>query len=435
VGPPQPRFIWGVATSAFQIEGATRADGRGESIWDRFCLRPGAISDGSDARDACDHYHRVDADLDLLSELGVDAYRFSIAWPRLYPDGDERLNHHGLDFYSRLVDGLLARGIEAHLTLYHWDLPQALQDQGGWHSRAMLGRFASFAAMVARCLGDRLESIATLNEPWVVATLGHERGAFAPGIRSRAHATQVAHHLLVAHGMGLDAIRAENPGLRAGIVLNLSPCHPARADCASMVAAARTEDGLLNRWYLDALLRGNYPPDVLANLGADAPRTLPGDAAQIRRPMDFLGINYYTRSVAGDDPTRTCERTAMGWEIYPDGLCETLLRVSREYAPPPMYVMENGCALADQFRSGRIEDGARIDFLRDHVAAVHRARRGGADVRGYFAWSLLDNFEWSWGLSQRFGLYHVDFRTFERTAKDSAIWYREMIAAQRFGPG
>jgi len=429
-----PGFVWGVATSAYQIEGASAADGKGESIWDEFCRRPGVIADGRSGEVACDHYHRMDADLDLLTELAVGAYRFSISWPRVQPAGSGALNEAGLAFYERLVDGLLRRNIKPYATLYHWDLPAALQHgQGGWAARDTAFRFMEYAAIVARRLGDRLASIATHNEPWVTATLGHEFGLFAPGVRNRAIATQVSHHCLLSHGLAAQAIRAVRGDIPVGIVLNLSPITQATPSGAD-VAQAALEDGLLVRWYMDALLKGNYPDDVLRHLGADAPRVEPGDLALIAGPLDFLGVNYYYPTVAhAGKPTSPAapgaSTTDMGWEVAPASLTGLLARLARDYRLPPLMITENGAAYRDRVENGRVEDEARRQYLESHVRAAADAIERGVDLRGYFVWSLLDNFEWASGYDKRFGLYYVDYATQARIAKRSAAWYGALMRA------
>jgi beta-glucosidase len=424
-------FVWGVATSAFQIEGAAHVDGRGDSIWDEFCRRPGAIRDGSNGERACDHYHRFAADLDLIAELGVTDYRFSISWPRVQPLGVGAWNEAGFAFYDRLLAGLASRGIAAHVTLYHWDLPQALQAHGGWANRGTVQAFADYALEVARRFGDRVASLVTHNEPWVVATLGHEVGTFAPGEKSRRLATQVAHHLLLSHGLALRELRASGCKVPLGIVLNQSPIHAA-TDCAADRDKMRLEDGLLVRWYMDALLLGRYPADVLAHLGDDAPSVGAADMALIMQPLDFIGINYYTRGLAVSGardesvaPTRPL--TDMGWEVYPEGLAELLLRLDADYSLPPLYIMENGAAYRDQAIDGRVADPERIAYLEAHVAALADARDAGVDVRGYFVWSLLDNFEWADGYSKRFGIVYIDYATERRVVKDSGYWYRDFL--------
>lgn len=428
-----PNFCWGVATSAAQIEGD--AAGRGASVWDQFCATPGKIKDGSDITVACDHVHRYTEDVALMAWMGLDAYRFSIAWPRVQPLGRGAWNDAGFAFYDRLIDTLLGRGIAPHATLYHWDLPQALQDQqGGWLARDTAARFADYAAEVAHRFGSRLASLATHNEPWCTATLGYETGQFAPGHRDRREAFQVSHHLLLSHGLALQAMRSQSR-CKLGIVLNHTPPHAAENTEADR-RAARLADGLTVRWYADPLFFGHYPADVLAHLGADAPRTHTGDAATIAQPLDWLGVNYYTRDwVSTRQPKVPVPGregfTDMGWEIHPQTLTQHLLRLQREYAPPPMLITENGMACADTLHQGRVQDGARIAYLRSHLQAVARAVELGADVAGYFYWSMLDNFEWDSGYNKRFGLVHVDYATQQRTPKDSAHWYRDFIAGQR----
>jgi beta-glucosidase len=424
-------FVWGVATSAFQIEGAATLDGKGESIWDRFCAQAGTIADNSNGLVACDHYHRCEADLDLIKSLGVDAYRFSVSWPRVQAAGHGAWNEAGLAFYERLVDGLLARGIKPYLTLNHWDLPQALQDVGGWAARDTVHRFVDYASVVAARLGDRVAAITTHNEPWVIAVLGHETGIFAPGIKSRATAMQVSHHLMLSHGLALQSLRAQGCKSSLGIVLNLSPVVPASADAAD-VAQARLADGQSVRWYMDPLFKGAYPQDVLDHLGADAPQMQAGDLAHIHTPMDFLGVNYYTRSVvsaAGPWDVKRSGRalTDMGWEIYPEGLTELLLRLHRDYRVPPMYIKENGAAFVDHLVDGQVHDSDRTAYIAHHIAAVAEALAQGVPMAGYMVWSLLDNFEWASGYQKRFGIVHVDYATQRRTPKASALWYRDFL--------
>ena len=426
-----PDFVWGVATSAFQIEGAAAEDGKGPSIWDDFCRVQGVIADASNGNIACDHYHRWSDDLDLLASLGVGAYRFSVSWPRVRPGGAGAWNPKGLDFYERLVDGLLERGIQPYLTLNHWDLPAELQATGGWGNRDTTQRFVEYALGVDTRLGDRVKAITTHNEPWVIAVLGHKRGVFAPGIKSRAVAMQVAHHLLLSHGMALNALRAQGCKAKLGIVLNLSPMHPATTS-AQDLAKTELEDGLLLRWYLDPLFKGRYPTDVLEHLGPDVPLVQHGDMATIATPMDFLGINYYSRSVVSatrpwDVHQSGREVTEMGWEVYPEGLTELLLRVHHDYPVPPIYVTENGGAFKDECINGRVHDPLRTDYIARHIAAVAEAIRQGVPMAGYMVWSLLDNFEWASGYAKRFGIVHVDYATQRRTLKDSALWYRTFL--------
>jgi beta-glucosidase len=427
------QFVWGVATSAFQIEGATRTDGRGLSVWDVFCTQPGVIADGSNGDIACDHYHRWEQDLELVADMGVNAYRFSISWPRVQPDGQGAWNEAGFAFYDRLLTRLQELGVQAHVTLNHWDLPQALQEQSGWEVRSTCDHFVRYAREVARRFGDRLTSICTHNEPWVIAVLGHQHGVFAPGLRSQASAIQVAHHLLLSHGMALKALRADRVRVDMGIVLNLSPIYPA-SEAEADVRKAILDDGLNARWYIDPLLLGRYPVDVLEHLGADAPKVLPGDMELIAQPLDFLGVNYYTRNFSSSgnpwDVKSTGNKvTDMGWEVYPEGLTELLCRLHRDYTLPTMLVTENGAAFKDAVENGQVEDVDREDYIRNHIAATLKAREQGVPVQGYFAWSLLDNFEWASGYDKRFGLVHVDYVTQQRTPKRSARWYRGFLKA------
>jgi beta-glucosidase len=441
-------FLWGTATAAFQIEGAWDEDGRGPSIWDRFAEAPGNIADGSNARAACDHYHRYEADFDLARELSTGAYRFSVSWPRILPAGTGPVNPRGLAFYDRLVDALLARGIRPFATLYHWDLPQPLQDRGGWASRATADAFMDYADLVTRRLGDRVKDWMTHNEPWVAAFVGHLFGAHAPGLRDLRTALAAAHCILLSHGRAVPAIRANVPGARVGIVHNLEWVEPASPREEDVAAAAR-HDGAFNRWFLDAVFRGRYPEDMLSWYGEDAPEVKPGDLEAIAAPTDFLGVNYYTRRVMAHDPGGRADRHGFlaarqvywpfvprahfeEWEIAPEGLYRTLLRVSREYRPACMYVTENGTSLPDApGPDGTVHDPVRTRYLARHAAAVHQAIADGADVRGYFLWSLLDNFEWGFGFTKRFGIVWVDFQTQKRIVKDSGRWYAQ--AARKNG--
>lgn len=436
-------FVWGVATSAPQIEGGVHEDGRGESIWDRFAAEPKRIADGSDPSVACDHYHRWRGDIDLMRWLGVGAYRFSVAWPRILPEGRGAANSAGLDFYDGLVDALLENGIRPFVTLYHWDLPQPLQDAGGWGVRTTAEAFVEYTAAVTKRLGDRVHHWITHNEPWCVAHLGHEDGEHAPGHRDPAESLRAAHHVLLSHGWALDAIRENSPGAEAGIVLNLVPVYPASADERDR-DAARWFDGFFNRWYLEPLFCARYPEDAIADRIRGEridPRGLPfverGDLESISKPLDFLGLNYYSRVVmrSGDSgipvaaPMVPREAlTDMGWEVFPEGLYEMLVRIDREYKPPKIYITENGAAYTDEAGAdGRVADSRRIDYLRGHVAAAHRALAAGVPLGGYFVWSLLDNFEWAHGYTKRFGLCAVDYATQARTPRDSAFWYRDVL--------
>ena len=427
-------FVWGVATSAFQIEGASDADGKGPSVWDTFCKLPGAIADSSDGTVACEHYLRYEQDLDMIAKLGVNAYRFSASWPRVQAAGSGAWNAKGLDFYERLVDGLLARGVAPYLTLNHWDLPQALQDKGGWANRDTVHRFVDYALGMHTRLGDRVASIATHNEPWVMSVLGHETGIFAPGIKSRATAMQVAHHLMLSHGMAMRALREAGCKASLGIVLNLAPIEPATESAADR-AKARLEDGRLVRWYMDPLFKGTYPADVLEHLENDGPVVQPGDMDIIRTPMDFLGINYYSRSVASagepwDVHKSGLETTEMDWEVYPQGLTALLLRLHQDYPVPAMFITENGGAFKDPVVDGKVHDADRTRYLQQHIQAVADAMQQGVNMGGYMVWSLMDNFEWASGYAKRFGIVHVDYATQKRTLKDSALWYQQFLTEQ-----
>ncbi len=437
-------FVWGVATASYQIEGAVDEDGRGPSIWDTFASTPGNIDDGATGAVACDHYHRWEQDLDLMKRLGLNGYRFSIAWPRVIPSGDGAVNQAGLDFYERLVDGLLERGIAPFATLYHWDLPQPLQDAGGWPQRGTVDAFVAYADAVTRRLGDRVAFYATMNEPWCASFLGYVLGQHAPGLRDHRLGLRASHHLLLAHGSAMEVLRANAPGSRHGIVLNLNPAHPASQAPADRAAAERF-DGFFNRWFLDPLLRGSYPDDAWRGYGDAVPTIEDGDLATISRPLDFLGVNYYSRAIVADDanvpwpavrglpPKGT--PTEMGWEVYPQGLTELLLRLQREYELPPIYLTENGAAYRDELKNGSVDDSERVSFLEQHIAALHEAMVHGVDVRGYFAWSLMDNFEWGHGFEKRFGLVYVDYETQARIPKRSASWYAGLIAQQRGAKG
>ncbi|MEV4007770.1 GH1 family beta-glucosidase [Actinomadura sp. NPDC049753] len=436
-----PDFAWGAATSAYQVEGAVAEDGRAPSIWDSFCRVPGAIAGGDTGDVACDHYHRWPADLALMAELGLRAYRFSIAWPRVLPAGGGPVNAAGLAFYDRLVDALLAAGIEPHPTLYHWDLPQELQDRGGWPSRDTAERFAEYASVVAAALGDRVTSWATLNEPVCAAWIGHLEGAMAPGVADIRAAVPAAYHLLLAHGLGVQAVRAAAPGARVGVVNLLTDCEPG-GEGERDAAAARREDGHHNRWWLDPIHGRGLPADMIEVYGVEPP-VRPGDLEAIAAPLDWLGVNYYRRSVTVDDPggppPRTRQitppgtpRTGMDWEIHPDRLAKVLVRVTEDYAPRSVMVTENGAAYADTVTpGGAVHDAERTAYLEAHLSACAAAIRAGVPLDGYFAWSLLDNFEWAYGYAQRFGLVHVDFATQERRVKDSGRRYAEIIRAHR----
>ena len=460
-GPFPNGFLWGAATSAYQIEGGAHDDGRGASIWDVFSVQPGCTNRGDTGDIACDHYHRLEEDLDLMRELGLRAYRFSIAWPRVQPSGQGRPNEPGLDFYRRLVDGLLERDITPMVTLYHWDLPQALQELGGWESRDTADRFAEYAGIVADALGDRLRRWITLNEPWVAAWLGYGVGLHAPGIVSLRAAATAHHHLLLAHGMATQALRSRLAAdHEIGIALNMAQVYPA-SEHPDDVAAASIADSQLNRSFADPVFRGSYPDDIgpfSAVWYEPGGPVRSGDLAAISTPIDFLGINSYHPRTGGAPSRVSSElrgdilgrsdtamafgmeiieverpgvpKTAMGWPIVPGALTDLLVRVHHDYPGVPVYITENGAACDDYLPpEGVVADTERIAYLDTHIRAVAAAITAGAEVRGYFVWSLFDNFEWSFGYSQRFGIVYVDFPSSARVPKVSAHWYRELIQA------
>lgn len=436
----------GTATSSYQIEGAIHEDGRGPSIWDVYCTQPGAIDDGSSGAEACDHYHRWADDIALMAELGMESYRFSIAWPRIQPEGRGRVEDRGLAFYDRLVDGLLAAGIEPVPTLYHWDLPQALQDEGGWPDRDTAGRFADYAHIVAERLGDRVTRWATLNEPWCTSHLGYHAGAHAPGHTDAAEAMAAAYTLLRAHHLADAAIRAAASGAEVGAALNVTTIHP-RSDSEGDADAARALDAVRNRWWLDGIINGTVPTDAVAawEAAGGTPDMRDGDLSG-QRP-DWLGINYYYSETVSSSPEGTqplpdacCAParsvvptpplTAMGWPMDPAAFADLLRRVHREWGPLPLVITENGAAFDDPpVTAGRVEDPDRMAYLSDHLSAMADAIDDGVPVEGYLAWSFMDNFEWARGYVKRFGIVHVDYDTQVRTPKDSARWYAELVAA------
>jgi beta-glucosidase len=437
-------FIWGAATASYQIEGAVAEDGRGESIWDRFSHTPGKVVNGDTGDAAADHYHRTAEDIALMRELGLGAYRFSLAWPRILPAGTGAVNERGLDFYDRLVDDLLAAGITPFVTLYHWDLPQALQERGGWANRDTVTAFRRYTEVVARRLGDRVRYWITHNEPWVAAFLGNLYGVHAPGLTDLPTALAVAHHLLLSHGEAVPVFRAHGtPETQVGITLNLNHVDSA-SDSAPDRAAAQRMDSGLNRWFLDPVFRGEYPADALADfaaLGAKPP-IQDGDLARIAVPIDFLGVNNYFRSLIqagpkgdGTDDIHNVKApgahyTAMGWEVYPDGLRKLLVRLHHDYQPAALYITENGAAYDDVLTAeDTVHDPERVAYLRDHLRAARQAIAEGAPLRGYFVWSLLDNFEWAQGYAKRFGVIYVDYPTQRRIMKDSGRYYAEVIRA------
>ncbi|MFE6267434.1 GH1 family beta-glucosidase [Streptomyces goshikiensis] len=434
-------FAWGTATSAYQIEGAVEEDGRAPSIWDTFSRTPGTIDGGDTGDTACDHYHRWREDIALMRGLGADAYRFSVAWPRVVPGGDGPVNPKGLDFYDRLVDGLLAAGITPCVTLYHWDLPQALQDRGGWPERATAEHFASYAGLVAERLGDRVTRWTTLNEPLCSAWIGHLEGRMAPGLTDLTAAVRASYHLLLGHGLATRAIRAAAPGAEIGIVNNLSTIEPAGFGEADRAAAVRM-DGHVNRWWLDPVHGRGFPADMREVYGVDLPER-PGDCAAIAAPLDWTGLNYYFPQTVTADPGGPAPyarqiarpgvpRTGMGWEIDASGIETLLMRLTEDYGARRILVTENGSSYPDTVGpGGAVHDPARAHYLTAHLAACARAARRGAPLAGYYAWSLLDNFEWAYGYDKRFGLVHVDYATQRRTVKTSGRRYAEVIAAHR----
>jgi beta-glucosidase len=448
-------FLWGAATAAYQVEGGVAEGGRGASIWDTFSHTPGLVTGGDTGDVAADHFHRWREDVALMARLGLQSYRFSVAWPRVQPDGSGDPNQEGLDFYRRLVDELRSYDIEPWITLYHWDLPQPLQDAGGWPARDTAARFAAYAEIVHRALGDRVSYWTTMNEPWCSAFLGYGSGAHAPALSDPRSAIRASHHLLLGHGLAVQAIRSAAPAAEIGITLNLYAVTSATRS-APDADAARRIDGLQNRWFLDPLLEGSYPQDVLADLGdlVDHDLVRPDDLRVIGQPLDLLGINYYTRHtvragaelssgpsafpgseqvefVHGDAPV-----TDMGWDVDPAGLVEVLGRVHGQAGSLPLYVTENGAAFPDEVTAdGAVHDVERTAYLRSHLRACHRAIESGVPLRGYFVWSLMDNFEWAYGYSKRFGIVHVDYSTQRRTRKDSALFYAAVLRDGRLPSG
>ncbi len=438
--PFPSNFLWGAATASYQIEGAALEDGRSECIWTRFSHTPGKVKNGDTGDVACDHYHRYPQDIELMQSLGLRGYRFSISWPRVLPGGTGAINTAGLDFYDRLVDGLLSVGIMPAATLYHWDLPQVLEDRGGWTNAEIVNWFADYTEIVTKRLGDRVKFWMTLNEPWCTAFLGYHLGVHAPGITDEKMAYRAAHHTMLAHAAAVPIIRANSLHAQVGIALNLAPQTPA-TDHPEDVRLARRADAYQNRWFLDAVFKGSYPPDLVEDLQARG--ILDGldisPVSGVNLPLDFLGVNYYMRFFVAHDPDQPgrftspfppgTPMTAMDWEIYPQGMADMLLRVTREYNPPPMYITENGAAFAepDHVEGDVLEDPHRVDFLRTYFAAAEDAIAQGAPLAGYFVWSLLDNFEWAEGYTKRFGIVHVDFETQKRTPKRSAHYLRDVI--------
>ncbi|NDJ54410.1 MAG: beta-glucosidase [Chloroflexi bacterium] len=439
-------FVWGTATSAYQIEGGIAEGGRGASIWDTFSHRAGTILDGSNGDIAIDHYNLRDEDIDLMAEFGIKAYRFSIAWPRIFPQGVGNINDPGMAFYDKLVDKLLEKDIQPWVTLYHWDLPQALEDRGGWPNRDTVLYFVAYAEAVSKALGDRVKHWITHNEPWVFSYLGYYMGTHAPGEQDLWAAVRATHHALLSHGIAVPVIRSNSVAANVGITLNLAPIYP-MTDSPADVMAARHHDGWLNRWFLDPLFRRGYPEDMMHLFGQYKPGIEDGDMAKIGTPIDFLGLNYYSahyvRAVSSDEnmlgfsalgpedlENFGFELTEMGWPIVPDGMTDILIQVHEEYEPKSIIITENGAAFADAPVNNIVDDPRRVDYLRHHLEAVRVAIKNGVPVDGYFAWSFFDNFEWAEGYTKRFGLVYVDYEDDnKRIPKTSAAWYNRVIEA------
>ena len=435
------KFIFGVATAAYQIEGAVLEDGRGASIWDTFSHTPGKVKNGDTGDVACDHYHRWSSDLDLIQSLGVDAYRFSIAWPRLFPEGKGMLNRKGLSFYDRLIDGCLERGIQAYATLYHWDLPQVLADKGGWTNRGTSDAFAEYAATIMDHYGDRIDAIATFNEPWCSSILSHLYGVHAPGLKDLDTTLAVVHGQHRAHGLAIQAMRASRDTVALGIVLNAQSVYAATDKDEDQVAAVRHED-FHNAMFFDPLFKGHYPQSVVEALGDRLPDNWQDDLPTIHQPLDYWGLNYYTPNYVTDAGLVTNEfpatapftresvpRTDIGWEIDASTLTDLLVKLNDNYPLPPCYITENGAAFNHEVERDTVADSPRTQYIQQHLAALLPAMEQGVDIRGYFAWSLMDNYEWAEGYDMRFGLIHVDYATQTRTLKDSALWYQQLMDA------
>ncbi|HEX2915746.1 MAG TPA: GH1 family beta-glucosidase [Chloroflexia bacterium] len=425
-------FIWGTATASYQIEGAAHEDGRRPSIWDTFCATPGKVWNGDNGDVACDHYHRWRDDIGIMRQLNTNAYRFSIAWPRVLPQGTGPVNEKGLDFYDRLVDGLLEAGIKPFATLYHWDLPQILEDKGGWANRETAYAFAEYTEVVTKRLGDRVAGFITLNEPWCSAYLGYKSGYHAPGVQNDEAYARSVHHLLLAHSLAMPIIRRNAPGAQAGITLNLAPHHPASESEADREAAYRAGE-IFNGMFLDPIFNGHYNPVYLSSLPVGVtPPVVAGDMELIKTPMDFLGINFYNRQVieaskdsyAGKSVKPEGIYTTMDWEVYPDALYELLVMLNERYKAKSYYITENGASGEQEVAAdGHVHDKLRLYYYQEHLHAALRAIQEGVPLAGYFAWSLMDNFEWAYGYSRRFGIVHVDYQTQKRTIKDSGHWY------------
>jgi beta-glucosidase len=429
-------FTWGVSTSSYQIEGAASEDGRGPSIWDTFSRIPGAVANGDTGDVACDHYHRFEEDLDLMKWLGVNAYHFSISWPRVLPNATGALNKAGMDFYDRLIDGALSRGIEPWPTLYHWDLPQAAQDRGGWNNRDCASWFAEYAHLMAERFGDRIKNWVTINEPFCSAWLGHLYGVMAPGIKDLQTGINASHHLLLGHGLAVEALRQVSSEFKVGITLNFTPAITL-GDSADDALAVKLADGFDNRWFADPVFKGSYPSDIVEAFGREVP-IHSGDLNVISSPLDFLGLNYYFHQTVEYDTEATplpyrqvrtpkVERTGMDWEVNAETFTELLLRINKDYAPKEFFITENGSAWDDEVINGKVDDPKRVSYLERHLDAMFKAKNLGVPISGYFAWSLMDNFEWAYGYAKRFGLIYVDYETQKRIPKSSAYYYRERI--------
>lgn len=433
-------FIWGTATASYQIEGAVDKDGRGESIWDRFSRTPGKVVNGDTGDEACDHYHRYEEDVQIMKDMGIDSYRFSIAWPRVFPTGKGKPNPKGLDFYQRLLDELEANGISPSVTLYHWDLPQVLQDDGGWVNRDTAYYFRDYAYYIFSKLGDRVQFWITHNEPWCAAYLGYGNGEHAPGLKNFKDSLLAAHHILYSHGLAVQSFRDEGLEGQIGITLNLTPQYPV-SDKPEDIEAAKRVDGFNNRWYLDPVLRGEYPHDMVEAFTAQGvmPKLQGGDLETISVPIDFLGINFYSRGIVGYGDNELGVKhyppenpvTHMGWEVYPQALYDLLVRLVQDYGEIPLYITENGAAYPDKLVNGEVHDEERISYIEQHIKVCADAIAAGVPLKGYYLWSLLDNFEWAFGYDRRFGIVYVDFKTQKRYLKDSAKWYGQFIAKQR----
>lgn len=436
-------FVWGAATSSYQIEGAVDADGRGASIWDTFCAVPGQVKDGSSGAVACDHYNLYADDVALMKQLGLHAYRFSIAWPRIVPSGRGEVNEAGVDFYRRLVDELCEAGITPMPTLYHWDLPQALEDEGGWVNRETAYAFAEYAEVMVKALGDRIGTWTTLNEPFVSADHGYVTGEHAPGRTSLSDGLAAAHHLMLGHGLAGEKIREHAPDARLAIVLNFTPVEPASDDPKDM-ASAQMVDDYENRWYINPLAGRPYPERTVGALQWDQAEVLDGDIDIISAPIDLLGVNYYTRQIINEardvELPDSAPQNTMGWEVHPPSLGRLLRWLRDDFDFPSLMITENGCPMPDQLRhddapNGQILDEDRLRFVRDHLTEVHKAIADGCPVEGYLVWSLFDNFEWAWGYGPTFGIIEVDYETLERRPKKSADWYQGAIASNGFETG